>query len=231
MRTKKRKAAKELQNQFQMDAYFKRGGVKLGPWSSHIYRSDPRHLGFLLARYKFCAKMLAGKRCVLEAGCGDALGIPLVLQTVDFVHGVDFEPLVLEDATLRLKREGIKGWRLQVLDLTQKRVPGKFDAAYSLDVIEHIPAEREGRFMKNLCVSLTAHAVCIIGTPNLHASSHATPASAEGHVNLKSADSLRELMSGYFHNVFIFSMNDEMVHTGYYPMAHYLMGMGAGVKK
>ncbi len=42
---------------------------------------------------------------------------------------------------------------------------------------------------------------------------------------------MRELMSRYFVNMFVFSMNDEMVHTCYGLMAHYLIGMGVGVKK
>ena len=29
-----------------------------------------------------------------------------------------------------------------------------------------------------------------------------------------------------FHNVFIFGVNDEVVHTGFIKMAHYLIGMG-----
>jgi hypothetical protein len=37
-------------------------------------------------------------------------------------------------------------------------------------------------------------------------------------------------MEDYFHNVFVFSMNDEVVHTGYYPMAHYLFAVCAGKK-
>ena len=36
---------------------------------------------------------------------------------------------------------------------------------------------------------------------------------------------LKSLLSKYFHNVFIFSMNDEVVHTGFYPMAHYLFAL------
>ena len=34
---------------------------------------------------------------------------------------------------------------------------------------------------------------------------------------------LKRLMVRYFHDVFIFSMNDEVVHTGYHKMAHYLL--------
>ncbi|MBC8228374.1 class I SAM-dependent methyltransferase [bacterium] len=227
----KRRKTKEPQNQIQFDTYQERGPVKLGPWTSHIWRTDPRHLAFLLARYKFCAKMLAGKSEVLEVGCGDALGIPVVLQTVKSVHGVDFEPLVIEDAKARLEAEGVERCSFSVLDITERAVGSKFDAAYSLDVIEHIPPESEDRFMVNICSSLRPHAVCIIGTPNIEAQKHASPASAAGHVNLKSAESLRKLLLCYFHNVFIFSMNDEVVHTGFYPMAHYLLGLGVGVKE
>jgi len=174
--------------------------------------------------------MLAGKSEVLEVGCGDAFGTMLVLQTVGSVHGIDFEPMVIEDAQARLAAEGVERCTFSVLDITERPVGKKFDAAYSLDVIEHIPAQSEDRLMANICSSLRPHAVCIIGTPNVEGRKYATPASAEGHVNLKSAETLTELLSRYFHNVFIFSMNDEVVHTGFYPMAHYLLGMGVGVK-
>ena len=32
-------------------------------------------------------------------------------------------------------------------------------------------------------------------------------------------------MNKYFENTFLFSMNDEIVHTGYYKMAHYLISV------
>jgi hypothetical protein len=39
------------------------------------------------------------------------------------------------------------------------------------------------------------------------------------------------LLSQFFHNVFIFSMNDEVVHTGFHPMAHYIIGLGCTRKE
>ncbi len=215
----------EPQNQIQFDTYDKKGGVILGPYSSHIYRSDPRHLSFLLARYKFISKMLKGKKKVLEIGCGDSFGTALILQTVESVHAIDIEPLVIED---NLKRTAHEGWRCsyEVLDITSNIPKERFDGAFALDVIEHIPPEREEYFMKNIFSSLNEDAMLLIGTPNITAKQYASPASAEGHINLKNENSLRNLMSKYFRNVFIFSMNDEVVHTGYSPMAHYLLGMG-----
>jgi 2-polyprenyl-3-methyl-5-hydroxy-6-metoxy-1,4-benzoquinol methylase len=221
---------KESQNQIQIEEYENRGGVTLGPWSSWLWRTDPKHLSFNLARYKFCAKMLQGKRACLEIGCGDAFGTPLLLESADTITAVDIEPLVIEDARQRFHKEGLERITFSVYDLTQESVTGQFDAAYSLDVIEHIVPKNEDAFMQHICASLKDDAVGIFGTPNVAAQCHASPGSRQGHVNLKSADTLRELMRRYFQNVLIFSMNDEVVHTGFNPMAHYLIGLGAGLK-
>lgn len=224
------KIAFESQNQIQFDTYYEKGGVILGPYSSHIYRSDPRHLSFLLARYKFVSKMLQGKKKVLEIGCGDSLGTALILQTVEHVHAIDIEQLVIEDNIKRVEYcgGGQGHCNYEVLDITTERPRDIFDGAFALDVIEHIPTEREKNFMENILTSLTGDAILMIGTPNVTAKQYASPASAEGHINLKSEKTLRNLLREYFYNVFIFSMNDEIVHTGYSPMAHYLLGMGVG---
>jgi 2-polyprenyl-3-methyl-5-hydroxy-6-metoxy-1,4-benzoquinol methylase len=222
---------KELQNQSQIDDFRRLGPATMGPWTSHIWRNDPRHLGFLLARYKFVSKMLTGRDRVLEVGCGDAVGTPVVLQTVGSVHGIDFEPLVVNDAIERYRREGVDRATFAVHDMLGGGIKGTFDAAFSLDVIEHIPQQQETLFIDNIVTSLTDQAVFIMGTPNITANEYASPASKAGHINLKSADTLKHLLSSSFHNVFIFSMNDEHVHTGYSQMAHYLFGMGVGVKR
>ena len=48
--------------------------VPLGPWTSYSLLNDPKHMCFVLARYKFCSKMLEGKAKILEVGCGDGFG-------------------------------------------------------------------------------------------------------------------------------------------------------------
>ena len=222
------KEAKEKQNQAQFDHYEQNGGVVLGPYTSHIWRHDPRHLGFLLARYKFCAKMLQGKKRVLEVGCGDSLGTSVVLQTVSEVVGIDFEPIVIEDADRRNENEGRCSYRVH--DMTQSPVYPRFDAAFSLDVIEHIPPEMERVFLSNIADSLNEDGVFIMGTPNITAQAYASECSKIGHINLKSGESIRQSLLPFFQNVFVFSMNDEVVHTGYLPMAHYLIAMGVGKK-
>ena len=51
----------------------------------------------VLSRYKFVAKMLAGKGRVVEIGCGDAFATRMVQQEVAAVHVIDFDPLFIKD--------------------------------------------------------------------------------------------------------------------------------------
>lgn len=69
----------------------------------------------------------------------------------------------------------------------------------------------------------------VVGTPNLTAAQYASPQSEALHINLKSHDTLKVLLSRYFYNVFMFGMNDEVLHTGYAPMCHYIWGIGVGL--
>lgn len=219
---------KEPQYEVLLEGYREKGLHPMGLMASHIWRSDPRHLVFLLSRYKFCAKMLAGRRRVLEVGCGDGTGLPILRQTVGAVHATDFDPILVENAR-EMNRERT-GLTFEVLDLTERAPEGTFEAAYSMDVIEHIAAEKEQDFIRNIWAALAPDGVLVLGTPNVHASAHASKWSNEGHVNLKDEPGLRALLEPFFHNVFVFSMNDEVVHTGFAPMAHYLMALAVGTR-
>jgi 2-polyprenyl-3-methyl-5-hydroxy-6-metoxy-1,4-benzoquinol methylase len=160
-----RAKTRERQYQVQIDVGRRLGYVPMGPTASHIFRTDPRRLGFLLARYKFCAKMLTGKKYVLEAGCGDGFGTNVLLQEVEAVHGIDFDPVFVDWSRQQAACEGLNA-TYEVVDLTVDRPTGEFDGAYSLDVIEHIERDREDRFMENLCAAMRPSGVVIIGTPN-----------------------------------------------------------------
>src|SRR5437660_12490479 len=76
--------------------------IALGPWSSYSLVHDPRHMCFVLSRYKFCAKMLQRKERVMEIGVGDALGLPIVAQAVKQVIAVDWDQRSLDGDARRL---------------------------------------------------------------------------------------------------------------------------------
>ncbi|HEY1857218.1 class I SAM-dependent methyltransferase [Acidocella sp.] len=202
----------------------KHGISRLGLMVNESWNEDPKRTLFTLARYKFVSKMLAGRRHVLEVGCADAFGTRIVQQAVGQVTAVDFDPLFIADVAARHN----PNWPLTsfVHDLLNGPVPGSFDGVYALDVLEHITPETEDLFVRNAIASLSFDGVAIFGMPSLESQSHASPQSKAGHVNCKSGGDLKAFMQRYFHTVFVFSMSDEVVHTGFYPMAHYLLAVG-----
>jgi 2-polyprenyl-3-methyl-5-hydroxy-6-metoxy-1,4-benzoquinol methylase len=202
--------------------------LELGPWTSYSLLHDPKHMCFVLSRYKFCAKLLEGKQSVLEIGCGDGFGLPIVAQSVGHLDCIDWDERLILDNKKRLGH--LKNVQFRHLDLNREVPAQKYDAAFSIDVLEHLDPDAEPTLMMNTCLCLEPDGILIQGTPNITAQQYASPQSASQHINLKSHLTLRELLQRYFKNVFIFSMNDEVVHTGYGAMAHYLFGVGVGLK-
>lgn len=209
--------------------------VRLGPIYSEFLLSDPKCFGFVLARYKFAAKMLARKKSILEIGCGEGIGtLMLAGETRADVVGLDFDEAQIQLANQNFKqsfdrfnpaeRERL---RYTCADFTGDGGNlGRFEGLVSIDVIEHVPSgEDEHRFLTNCVDHLLDDGVAIIGTPNDYASAYASERSQIGHINLFKPDRFVETLEKYFSNVFLMSMNDEMVHTGYDKMAHYLMAV------
>jgi 2-polyprenyl-3-methyl-5-hydroxy-6-metoxy-1,4-benzoquinol methylase len=222
------KETKEKQYSMIFDIVKKHGIGKLGLMANDSWNRDPKRLLFSLARYKFVAKLLSGAQHVLDVGCADAFGTRLVQQTVSKVTAVDFDPVFIDD----VKDRQDPAWPIEcfVHDLLDGPVSGSFDGIYSLDVLEHIQPDKELKFVSNMVASLEMNGVMIVGMPSLESQAYASPQSKIGHVNCKSGNDFKALFDRYFHNVFLFSMNDEVVHTGFYPMAHYIIVLCCGKK-
>jgi len=225
MKKLSQKKAFEIASSYQFDTEC----LSLGPWTSYSLLNDPKHMCFVLARYKYCSKMLQGKKDILEIGCGDGFGIPIVAQGARYILGIDVDDRLIRNNSERLKK--IKNLHFMKMSICDEVPNRKFDGIYSIDVIEHLDVHLEKRFMRNSVRCLKKDGVYIVGTPNITANKYATPRSRIQHINLKGHNELKALLDKYFVNSFIFSMNDEVMHMGYYPMAHYLFGVGVGVKK
>jgi SAM-dependent methyltransferase len=195
-------------------------------WSFN-FRSDPRRLAFVLSRYKFAAKMACKNASVLELGCSDGIGAPILAEQAHSYLGVDLDlPAVvaaqnnLSEPKFRFLHDDFMG-----------RQYGAFGAVISLDVVEHIRPEFADQYFETVMHHVAEDGVCVIGTPNSTASAHASEASRLGHVNLYTQERLIAALRVHFHQVFPFGMNDELVHTGFAPMCHYLIAVACHKKR
>lgn len=218
----------EPQYQTMVEQAEESGLESLGLMTSYAWNDDPRRLTFTLSRYKFVSKILSGRQHVLEIGCADAFGTRIVRQEVQDLTAIDFDPVFIADVKKRMNPR----WSFDafVHNMLTGPVPGNYDGIFALDVLEHIEPRSEATFMSNMLAALQPNGAVILGMPSLESQVYASPNSKAGHVNCKSMPDFKSLMQKYFYNVFMFSMNDEVVHTGYHKMAHYLFAVGCGQK-
>jgi SAM-dependent methyltransferase len=189
------------------------------------FQNDPKHLGFVLARYSFVARMLQGKQHVLEIGCGDGTGAHVVKKVVGRLYGLDREeqptfPGAFYKFDIIRESDG----RFCALDWSD------MDAVYALDVLEHIDPGYEHIAIQAMIYFLKQSGPLIIGMPSRESQPYASELSKRYHVNCKTEDELRATLSKHFHNVFLFGMNDGTLHTGFGPMAHYRLAICTGLK-
>ena len=130
---------------------------------------------------------------------------------------------MLEDARNNLSKK----WKTKIFfhDFTKKPTIKKYDAIYLLDVLEHISPNIEKKFIKNIVKSLDKNGILIFGLPSKEFQKYSRPVSISGHINCKTATQLKKLMEKFFHNVIVFSMNDEIVHTGFSKMSCYFFSL------
>ena len=210
----------------RLDLKEETGPTRLGLTTNRIWHEDPRRLVFLLARYKFAAKMLKDRRFVGEVGCGDAFGARIVLQEVGALAVYDADPVLIEDVRLRRSER----WPIDayVHNIVMDPLPNKHDAIYSFDAIERVRREDEHAYISNLRDSLEDNGVLIIGTSSAQSQVHSAPQGHAGPVNCRSGMELKALLESYFDRTFMFSMNDEIVHPGFHPLADYLFAICTG---
>ena len=201
------------------------------PAFKQAFTNDPKWILFNLSRYKFVSKMLEGKNTVLEIGCWDGACSILVAKNVKKLVAIDYYKEHIKNAKKYIEnnQNNIKFIGSDFLDFDEKLID-KFDAIYSIDVLEHIDQKQEKIFFENIKKYLKKDGVALIGTPSKESQKYASKGSKESHINCKSGKELKRILQNHFENNFLFSMNDEVIHTGFEKMAHYLFCLSANKK-
>lgn len=192
-------------------------GRHLAYWMRH----SPRRMLHSMAYYKFAARMIGKGKTVLDIGCGEGLGTWLLAVECGKAFGLDLDDQAIATAKAN--------WNSPIIDFVYcdffEHDRGVYDGIVGIDVIEHLPPDRAALFFKLVADNLAPDGVVILGTPNLTGQQFASDISKIDHVNVYSGERLESELRAYFKHVFIFAANDEVVHTGFLPMAHYLIAM------
>jgi len=195
------------------------GEFLLGENTTKFFIEDPKMMLFRFARYKFVAKMFEGFDSAMEVGCQEGLGALVIKQSVNKVHCTDFYKPFIESCERRIDIPGISFGAHDILD---SGTAEKYQGVFALDVFEHIEPEFENVMVEHMIQSMQANGSLILGIPSLESQTYASEPSKIGHVNCKSGKDFKALMQKHFVHVYCFSMNDEVLHTGFFPMSHYL---------
>lgn len=200
--------------------------LKFGSHVCFWLRNSPRRLLHSMSYYRFGSELIGPNRRVLDVGCGEGLGTWLMAQRNGYAAGVDLDQDVIKTALENFSDPRV---RFTCEDFFEAAT-ASFDAVVNFDCIEHILPQNVDQFWRRVTEYLTPGGMAVIGTPSITSDAYANPATRAGHVNLYSGDRLEEEMSRYFRAVFLFCANDEMIHTGFRPMAHYYLAVGVGKK-
>lgn len=196
--------------------------ITLGRYLAYWFEHTPRRALYYTSYYKFAAKMIGRGKRVLDVGCSEGLGTWLLAKECGFARGIDPDEEAITVAKSNWPENLVEFHSADFLEAP----PGQWDGVTSFDVIEHILPKNADRFLERTAANLTPHGVAVVGTPNLNGQVYASEVSKAGHVNVYSAERLEAEMRRIFAHVFMFGANDEVVHTGFAPMAHYLIAVG-----
>tara|TARA_R110002072_G_scaffold51608_1_gene138374 strand:- start:4316 stop:5614 length:1299 start_codon:yes stop_codon:yes gene_type:complete len=202
------------------------GQVTFGAHGSYLLYNTPRRTLYSTNYYGFASSLL-GKGRVLDIGCGEGLGTWLLAAECGYAKGVDFDEPAIEAAKLNWPDPRVEFLCGDAHELPKTE---RYDAVVNFDVIEHIDPESADDFLAALRDMLTTDGMVVIGTPNITSKQYASAVTNAGHINLYSGARMEAALSRLFRYVMVFSANDELIHTGFHPMAHYIIGVGCGPK-
>lgn len=196
----------------------KYGPITLPAEYTHYIQDNALQLLVRLARYKFVAKNLKKTDRVFEIGSGTGFGAQFLAQHCLFVKGIEFKKDEIARANSIKRRSNVEYIQGDFFDLDDKE---KFDVIVNLDVIEHMPEDIGEKLIAKTTNHLSKNGMMIIGTPSIYSFPYQGPQSRAAHVKCYDQEELLKIVDRHYGRTLAFSMNDEMVHTGFSKLAWY----------
>lgn len=199
--------------------------IHLGKYASFWMHNTPRRMLHSQSYYRFASKLIGREAVVLDVGCNDGLGTYLLGKECGKAHGVDFDKEAILSAKANFEGEGVTFSEEDFFHVSSDML---YNGITSFDVIEHIYPENAPLFIEKIACHLTREGVAVIGTPSMISQTFASEISKKGHVNIYDDARFYDELRQQFKHVFLFSANDELIHTGFHKLAHYFIAVCTG---
>jgi len=133
---------------------------------AYVDQYDPhavRRITRMLPRFE-----LTGSERVLDVGCGNAVLAEVIASRVAEYVGVDFSPAFIAAAQARSAERGFRNTWFECADVVRFCAgrPRAFDAAFALDVAEHIYDQELGEIFRAVRSSLRSGGRFYLHMPN-----------------------------------------------------------------
>ncbi len=188
------------------------------------FLANPLMSAVKLARYKFPARMLSKDDVVLDLGCGNGYGSYFFSFYARKVVGVDLHA-DLSAASRKLCRDNLGFVQADIRSLPAEILEGQFTAVSCIDVIEHFDEPDARHILHTAANILPRNGMMIVGTPNKYSQAYRAPHNMAQHLHEYEPDELKALCDCFFGRTILFSMNDELVHTGFDKLAWFLFAL------
>lgn len=186
-------------------------------WQEKFY-NDPKRLSFHFSRAKFASKIACQGKTVLELGCEEGMGSTLLGELASSYLGIDSN---LEAILSARNNHPFEKYRYECEDFLGKKY-GSFEVVVSFDFNKHLKMGMNPLFATVL-QNLAEDGVFFSGCRSLLTLSELASLELKSQDLSQLQDKLLQKHKEYFHQVFPFGMQDEIVHTAAHPTPGYLI--------
>ena len=179
--------------------------------------SNPLMGTIKLSRYKFVSKMLDKNDVIIDVGCGGGYSTLYYSKFCKSVIGIDIDKRRRKEWN-EFKDSKIKFFLQDATKLQNMNFEA--NCIVNVDFIEHIEKKKGVEFIKNCKIYLEnqineKNKMFIIGTPSFYSRRYRAKHNLKHHKYEYKPEELNEICKKFFPRTFLFTMNDEIVHTGF----------------
>ncbi len=187
-----------------------------------LFYKNPLMATVKLSRFKFVSKMLSSEDIVLDVGCGSGMSSHFFSKFSKKVIGVDNTDNYLSYWN-EIKSKNLKFIQSDIFNLKLENAEN-INAIVALDFIEHFNLIEGKKMIQDFAEILNKRegGIFICGTPSKFSQTYRAEHNKKHHLYEYEPEELKALCRKHFNRVFLFSMNDEMVHTGFEKLAWYI---------